>query len=369
MTVDTTFIIPALNSEKTIGATIESILNLYRGGRHCEVILVDNGSCDRTVEIARKFDIQIVSCKKKGAGSARNFGVAAAKGKFLAFIDSDVVLDKMWLDILRRRLDEAHFGIALGQVIPDGEKNFLNVYRKKLNQSRYCGTAISVVHRNGVGPAVNTAACIYRKDFFVAIGGFDESLARFEDTDLSTRLFLSGGNIVADRRAMAKVYFDRGVVDYLLRFYHCGRAQRFCALASRMKTSEAYRVILKELFSTNLSGFSFFEKCYHRVSNVAGLLGVLRVAFSPTSSANITDVDLSESMRKIFVLSLDGKRFRPAEDISVICIDQKLHLYSMFGGAMNVLDLAAPCEQLRSNIVELKKVKLLQPTEDQFISM
>lgn len=99
-------ITPTYNSEKFIGETIDSIQN--QTYRNWELILIDDGSTDRTVEIIKKFQEDdsrirlICSEKNSGPAVARNKGIENAGGKYLTFIDSD---DLWFSDFLQNSLD------------------------------------------------------------------------------------------------------------------------------------------------------------------------------------------------------------------------------------------------------------------------
>ncbi len=90
-----TFVIPVLNEEKFIGRCISSINSQSK--MPFEVIVVDNGSNDKTVEISRKLGAKVVKEKKKGISNARNSGAKLAKGELVCFVDADGVLSKNWL--------------------------------------------------------------------------------------------------------------------------------------------------------------------------------------------------------------------------------------------------------------------------------
>ena len=95
MTHRFSFIIPALNEEACIAACIQSIQALHE--TQLEIIVVDNGCTDRTVEIARQMGCMVISEKKSGLSLARNAGADAAQGDILCFIDADGVLANTWL--------------------------------------------------------------------------------------------------------------------------------------------------------------------------------------------------------------------------------------------------------------------------------
>lgn len=85
-------IVPMYNSEKHIGKCIESITSQTL--TDCEIILVNDGSTDRTAEICREYAkgdsrIKYIEKENGGAGSARNMGIEAASGEYLAFPDAD----------------------------------------------------------------------------------------------------------------------------------------------------------------------------------------------------------------------------------------------------------------------------------------
>src|SRR3990167_4302808 len=87
-------VIPAYNSEGTLGRLLTSIFDSRRvDTKEIEVIVVDDKSSDRTAEIARKNKVKVISLKENsGTAKASNIGVRQAKGKIVLFLDADVVL-------------------------------------------------------------------------------------------------------------------------------------------------------------------------------------------------------------------------------------------------------------------------------------
>ena len=94
-------VIPAFNEERVIGQCLESLNRVDFPKESFEVIVVDNSSTDRTVEVARLFTSSLnltVLKKAKGHISAvRNLGAAAARGHYLAFLDADMLVSPDWL--------------------------------------------------------------------------------------------------------------------------------------------------------------------------------------------------------------------------------------------------------------------------------
>ena len=86
-------LIPAYNAEKWISHTINSALS--QTWKNKEIIIVDDGSCDNTFEIAKKFEsdnVKVVSQENKGASSARNTAISYAQGSYIQWLDADDLL-------------------------------------------------------------------------------------------------------------------------------------------------------------------------------------------------------------------------------------------------------------------------------------
>jgi glycosyltransferase involved in cell wall biosynthesis len=120
-------IIPVYNRERYLAEAIESVLNQTYPA--IELIIVDDGSTDRSAEIAQKYPLTYHYQPNGGMGAARNAGVKLATGKFLAFLDSDDiwVLDKLSKQMAAFEVDpnlEAVFGYAQNFYSPEVDETF-----------------------------------------------------------------------------------------------------------------------------------------------------------------------------------------------------------------------------------------------------
>ena len=183
-----TIIIPALNEEETLPLCLASVNALdYPQGR-VDVIVVDNGSTDRTREIARDFGALVLCDDALSVSGLRNLGAKNAKGEILAFLDADCIVDPGWLREAERYFESPETA-AWGSppAVPKNAtwvQNTWYLVRKKKEQ---------------VSEAewLESMNLFVRKDDFTAIGGFNESLVTCEDVDFSYRI-KTRGRIVAD---------------------------------------------------------------------------------------------------------------------------------------------------------------------------
>jgi glycosyltransferase involved in cell wall biosynthesis len=100
-------IIPCKNGASWLSDAIESCLQ--QTWRNLEVIVVDNGSSDASVGVARRYasSVALLECARPGASAARNVGLQHASGDFIQFLDADDVLDRDKIRVQMRRLASA----------------------------------------------------------------------------------------------------------------------------------------------------------------------------------------------------------------------------------------------------------------------
>jgi glycosyltransferase involved in cell wall biosynthesis len=119
-------IIPAHNEEKYIGATLKHVKNLNYPKEFFETLVIENGSNDRTYEVAKKFDdknIRTMSVALKGVSKAKNFalGVICANSDWIVYLDADTHLKPSFLDDLAeflRKNEKRNFAIGTTAVKP-----------------------------------------------------------------------------------------------------------------------------------------------------------------------------------------------------------------------------------------------------------
>lgn len=95
-----TIVVPIFNAEKYLEYCLKSIINQIYD--ELEIILIDDGSTDRSSEICERYSkidgrIRVFHIENSGVANARNLGISKAKGAFLAFVDSDDIVDKGYI--------------------------------------------------------------------------------------------------------------------------------------------------------------------------------------------------------------------------------------------------------------------------------
>lgn len=124
-------IIPLYNKEKYIANTIESIFR--QTYNDFELIIVDDGSTDRSGEIARSYQdnrISVFQVTNGGVSSARNVGLSKASGEWIWFVDADDVPDENWLKKVAVYLEDSSIDIIMGDFkrhLPDDKEEKITI--------------------------------------------------------------------------------------------------------------------------------------------------------------------------------------------------------------------------------------------------
>ena len=215
-------IVPVLNGEQTIRECLVSLLKMDYPVERREILVVDNGSTDRTAEIVMSFPIRYLQEERRGSFSARNKGIEASKGEVLAFTDADCLVTAGWLRELVQGFDSEEVGVVVGETVSYPPKTLAERYmamRKPLWQKR----AISYP----VSPWFGTSNVAFRRKVFNQIGPFDPQFPTGGDIDYSWRIFQSG-NFKLVYRPKAVVFHRHRLTTWDLfkqyRAYGCGQA-------------------------------------------------------------------------------------------------------------------------------------------------
>ena len=193
-----TVYIPCYNAGEFISGCLESVL-----AQTCppsEVIVINDASTDRTVEIALRYPVRIIDMPSHpGLAAARNEAVKAAGGDCVASIDADCTADPSWLKNLARAMDEEGASGAGGKLVETYRDRMADRWRA-VHMRQNWGDA-RVVNP----PFLFGCNTLFRKDALVDVELYDTRFrTNGEDVDLSSRLRARGHTLVYEPSAIVR---------------------------------------------------------------------------------------------------------------------------------------------------------------------
>jgi len=185
-------IIPAFNEERFLPETLD---RLHRAVEHfgktsdrpIEIIVADNASTDQTATVARAAGARVIAVPEHNIARVRNAGAATAGGELLVFLDADTLIPAT---LLTRIVEVMNGTSCLGGAVDTDYRPARRAVRLYLRAWRLIGLITGMAQG---------ATQFCRRDVFVALGGYDETLYMGEDVDFYWRLHRlassRGGNV------------------------------------------------------------------------------------------------------------------------------------------------------------------------------
>ena len=175
-------IIPSYNRVEMLAEAIHSVLS--QDYRNFELIVVDDGSTDGTRELLRRYPrLRSIEIKHSGVSTARNVGIAGAKGPLISFLDSD----DLWFEG-KLSSQVAFFEIHPDAVICQTEEIWIRNGIRINPGKRHKKVSGFFFERSVDLCLVSPSAVMMRKVLFDEVGVFDESMVACEDYDLWLRV-------------------------------------------------------------------------------------------------------------------------------------------------------------------------------------
>ena len=208
------FIVPAYNEEFELPRTLAAI-RAAAGDREFEIIVVDDGSTDRTATRARDNGANVVSINRRQIAAARNAGGRAATGDTLFFVDADTQISEAHVTGAIAALHAGYFG-GSSRVNIEGEIPTWSRISLRFFCVLYFGLNL------GAGAFLFTT-----KGNFDSAGGFDERLFVGEEVYFTLALRKLGRFRVLDEPIVTsgrklRIYSTREILTHLLRVLFCG---------------------------------------------------------------------------------------------------------------------------------------------------
>jgi glycosyltransferase involved in cell wall biosynthesis len=242
-------VIPTYNCDLYINEAIDSVLE--QTFSDYEIIIVDNSSTDRTVELIESYSdsrVQLVSCQNNGIiAKSRNIGVSISQGEFLAFLDGDDLWYPQKLEICIPLLSSAFDLVYHGELWFDNQGNSRSVKYRAEDRSSYSKLLAK-------GNNISTSSVVVRKSVLERVGGFCENpeYISAEDYDLWMRLALNGASfkyvdqilggyrIHALNTVKQEVVHERAVSSVLVDHYNSNRSGTLKSIRLRRRLALVY---------------------------------------------------------------------------------------------------------------------------------
>lgn len=190
-------IIPTADRGELLGKCLASVL--AQTVKPAAIVIVDNGRSEAVIpEEYRDGVVLIRTAPRIGPGKARNVGAYSATSELVAFLDDDDLWQSDYLERVLESFRETAADAVLGQLMRQSESSAAvqpyKVFPSGIEKQR------RVFYSN---PGFGGQNLTIRRDVFLALGGFDETMPASEDRDLAARLLLAGKRLVSQPKAVA----------------------------------------------------------------------------------------------------------------------------------------------------------------------
>ncbi|NBI28189.1 glycosyltransferase family 2 protein [Chengkuizengella marina] len=232
-------VIPNYNYEKTLHNCLEALQK--QTYKNIEIIFVDDGSTDHSVEIAEKYPCKIIETKNKGVSSARNTGVENSAGEIVFFLDSDVALFE---DAIENTVNQFSKDPSLGSVC--------GIYAKEamfndslIEEYRTLQNYFWRKSSEGYVTAGFFSLGAVKKSVFNELGGFNKELNNSEDIEFGHRLNQNYRLLLTSK--VMGYHDEEDQLGNLMRKMHERALQRVPFYFSRKKFTKGFETPLRGL--------------------------------------------------------------------------------------------------------------------------
>jgi len=202
-----TVIIPLYNKEQFIGSTLKSILQQHF--TDFEIVIIDDGSTDNSVEKIKEFDderIRFYTKENGGVSTARNYGIEQAAADYITFIDADDYWYPDFLQQMHRNINRFPEQQVFSAAIEiETEKNIIPA-QYSIGITHDC-EIVNYFDASSKMSVIWTSCAVFHKSVFAAVGNFDVKIKSGQDTDLWIRIGLTYP-VVFCRKILARYTFD-----------------------------------------------------------------------------------------------------------------------------------------------------------------
>ncbi|MFZ0544112.1 MAG: sugar transferase [Candidatus Promineifilaceae bacterium] len=209
-------VIPAHNAAKTIDRCVKAVRSQTIPLEEYEVIVVDDGSTDKTAEIAWQAGAEVIEQNRGRPAAARNAGIQAAEGDIVCFTDADCFPTPTWLEALIRPFDDPEVIGAKGTYATE-QPELVARFVQLEYEDKY-----DLLRGQERIDFIDTYSAAYRRQVLLANNCFDENFPYLEDQELSFRLAARGYGMVFQPQAVVQHLHSHTLVGYFRKKFTIG---------------------------------------------------------------------------------------------------------------------------------------------------
>lgn len=258
-------IIPTFNSERYLKSCLDSIVNITYPKNKYEVLVVDGGSKDKTLDIIKSCKkIRLLHSKNLSISNSRNIAARQAKGDILVFIDSDCKVNKELLSISEKHLKD--YTCCGSFYKPEGDSGFIAKTWLLIEKKE-----------KGIVDWVPSGTLAVKKEAYDEINGFNEHLKTGEDFDFCHRLRKKNHKIYNDPR-IASIHMGQtdSLTDFIRKEIWRGN--------SLIKGIKKHGFLKEEFLSTALTLYHFFILLF----SIIALFSINNLLISSSAAALVS---------------------------------------------------------------------------------
>ena len=212
-------VVCSYNGSRTINSCLKNLLALDYPDY--EVIVVDDGSTDRTAAIVEQYPVRLLRSPNEGLSSARNRGLKAATGEYVVYLDDDAYPNRMWLRYLELAFRKGDYAAVGGpNIVPPDDEPIAQCV------ARAPGGPIHVLLSDTEAEHIPGCNMAFERSALLKVGGFDPQFRiAGDDVDLCWRIMDEGWKIGFHPGAMVWHHRRNSVRAYLRQQRNYGRAE------------------------------------------------------------------------------------------------------------------------------------------------
>jgi glycosyltransferase involved in cell wall biosynthesis len=205
-------VVPVLNGESTIGDLLTALINQRGADPDYEILVVDNGSTDKTIDIISLFDVVLLYAATKGPSAARNKGLYYASGEIVIYLDADTIPTNFWLSEILKPFTDPAVIIAAGRTYS---------YKPTTPAERFVSQMGPLQPEYDLGrrefPFMSSRNLAVRRTAALDIGGWTEDMPTAEDMDFCTRIRMNFDTEIHIQESAVVFHRDRADDDQLIK--------------------------------------------------------------------------------------------------------------------------------------------------------